>query len=167
MIGMISLIGCTKTTNNTTVVKDSIYYSHWTELNTQLQVDAQNDSLYVQSITAPSITASIISSGAVIGYYGYPNGSGDTAMFSEAEMSLIVPTQMLVSPGTIQILSVGDLSYSAQAGYLFRYVVIPGDVLAGTSMNGMTQQQLNKMSFSDVQKAISSAKQTSGNTFNP
>lgn len=70
------------------------------------------------------------------------------------------------SPGQITINSLYDLTYSSSAGYLFRYVVIPANVLT-TSFNGMTQQQLDKMSFSDLQKAVNNAKQTSGNTFNP
>ena len=166
VIGMFSVTSCKKTTNNTTVVQDSIYYSAWIPLNMQLTVDpSTGDTLYVQQITAPAITSKIVSRGAVVAYYGYPASAGDTVIFDEAEVGNYVGISY--STGSIQVEGFNiDLSYSSSGGYLFRYVVIPGNVLT-TSFNGMTQQQLNKMSFTDLQKAINTAKQTSGNSFTP
>jgi len=167
VIAIFSIVSCTKTNNNTTVVKDSIYYSNWSPLAMTMQVDpTSGDTFYVQTITAPSVTASIISKGAVLGYFGYPSSATDTTVLTESAMAASEGTLMAFSPGQIFLNSVYDLTYSASAGYLFRYVVIPADILT-TSFNGMTQQQLNKMSFSDVQKAINSAKQTSGKTLTP
>jgi hypothetical protein len=164
VIGMFSVTSCKKTTNNTTVVQDSIYYSAWTPLSMTQNIVTAGDTLYVQDITAPKITASIVSKGAVVAYYGYLTSNSDTAVLNEAELGY--EAGVTFAAGIIEVTGYNvDLSYS-NGGFLFRYVVIPGNVLT-TSFNGMTQQQLNKMSFTDLQKAINTAKQTSGNTFTP
>jgi len=127
-------------------------------------VVAAGDTLYVQDITAPKITANIVSKGAVVGYFGYVTQSGDTAAFNEAEFGY--NTGVVFATGLIEITGYGvDISYN-NGGFLFRYVVIPGNVLT-TSFNGMTQQQLNKMSFTDLQKAISASQSASGRTLTP
>jgi hypothetical protein len=164
VIGSFATTSCKKTTTNNTVVKDSVYYSAWIPLSTALQVDNAGDSFYVDEITASAITAKVISQGAIVGYFGYPVSTTDTLIFNEAEFGY--NTEVGISPGAIDIQSVVDLTYTGSTGYLFRYVIIPGNVLT-TSFNGMTQQQLNKLSFSDVQKAVNAAKQASGNTFTP
>jgi hypothetical protein len=164
VIAMLSTTGCKKTTTNNTVVKDSVYYSAWLPLSTQMTIDpSSGDTFYTQQISAPAITASVISKGAVIGYYGYPTSGGDTLMFDEAEFGSFA--EMSVTTGNIEIDAASDLTYTNN-GYLFRYVIIPGNVLV-TSFNGLTQQQLHRLSFSDVQKAVNTAKQSSGNTFTP
>jgi len=166
LVGIFSVTfsSCKKTTTNNIVSKDSIYYSPWVQISMTLQVQSNGDSLYFDNITAPAITAKVISQGAILGYYGYPTQSGDTAMFDEAEYGSIAG--VTYAPGSIQIEGYDvDLSYNNN-GFLFKYVVIPGSILAGTSLNGMTQQQLSKMSFTDIQKAINSGKQATGNTFN-
>lgn len=164
---MFSVTSCTKKNTYNTVVQDSIYYSKWVPLSMTMQIDATSgDTFYVQAINAPRITASIISHGAVLCYYGFPSSATDTTVYTESTMLGLNQTLTAYSPGQITINSLYDLTYSSSAGYLFRYVVIPANVLT-TSFNGMTQQQLDKMSFSDLQKAVNNAKQTSGNTFNP
>jgi hypothetical protein len=155
---MFSVTSCKKTT--TTVVQDSVYYSAWSTLNMTQDIVSAGDTLYVQDITAPKITASVVSKGAVVAYYAYVSQSGDTTVLNEAELGY--ESGVTFSVGLIEVTGYGtDLS-----GALFRYVVIPGNVLV-TSFNGMTQQQLNKMSFTDLQKAINSVKQTSGNVLTP
>ena len=123
-------------------------------------VVSAGDTLYIQDITASKITANVVSKGAVVAYYGYVAQSGDTAVFNEAELGY--ESGVTFATGLIEVTGYNtDLS-----GTLFRYVVIPGNVLT-TSFNGMTQQQLNKMSFTDLQKAINNSQQTSGRTLNP
>ena len=165
VIAMFSVTSCTKKTTNNTVVQDSIYYSAWIPLSMTQEIPSAGDTLYLDEIAAPAITAKIISQGAVLGYYGYPTQSGDTLISPESDYGLYAEINITV--GNIEVEGFNtNLSYNA-GGFLFRYVVIPGNVLASTSFKGMTQQQLNKMSFSDVQKAINASKQASGNTFNP
>jgi hypothetical protein len=163
VIGIFFTTGCKKTT--TTVVQDSVYYSSWTPLSlTMSGTDTQGDTIYSQQISAPAITAKFISKGAVLAYFGYPSQSGDTVVFNEAELGSFAAVSF--APGAIEIDSYGyDISYS-NGGYLFRYVLIPGNVLT-TSFKGMTQQQLNKMSFTDVQKTINSWQTASGRSLNP
>jgi hypothetical protein len=157
---MFSVTSCKKTTNNTTVVQDSIYYSKWTTLSMTQDVVSAGDTLYIQDITAPKVTSAIISKGAVLGYYGYVTQSGDTAVFDEAELGY--EAGVTFGTGIVEVTGYNvDLS-----GNLFRYVVIPGNVLT-TSFNGMTQQQLNKMSFTELQKVINNTQQGSGRTLNP
>ncbi|HEX3935442.1 MAG TPA: hypothetical protein VHW43_12230, partial [Puia sp.] len=121
VIAMFSVTSCTKKTTTNTVVQDSIYYSAWAPLNMTLQIDpTTGDSLYFDEITAPAITAKIISQGAVLGYYGYPSQSGDTLMFDEAEYGSIAAVSY--TPGSIEVEGFGvNLSYSA-GGFLFKYV---------------------------------------------
>ena len=162
---LFSVVSCTKNNNTTTVEKDSIYYSPWIKLS-MTPTDA-GDTAFYQVLSASHVTQNVLSTGAVLSYIGevgVPN-AGDTAV-----------VDLLAANGT-QFLTVGqieidsyyvDLSYSTNAPYLYRYVVIPGSILATTSLHNLTQQQLQKMSFTEIQKAASTPLQTSsGKTFNP
>jgi hypothetical protein len=152
---VLSMVSCKKTTTNTTVVKDSIYYSPWIAIN--MQFDA-SDSVYYELFTASQLTASIISSGAVLTYYGFPTGTGDTAVLDQSTMQLYSYAQISFAPDSIQILTPYgyDLTYSASqgSGYLFRYVIIPGNVLSSSAYKNLSRDQLNHLSFTDVSKAL-------------
>ena len=151
LVGLFFVGGCSKSSNNNSSGKDSIYYSPWQSLSMS-PTDA-GDTIYAGNITAPSITAAVVSHGAVVTYLGapgYPN-TGDTAAESAVDFGLYTT----LIPGNIQLSSYGldnDLSTN-NSGFLFRYVVIPGTVLASTSLGSFTQQQLSKMSFTELQKA--------------
>jgi hypothetical protein len=122
------------------------------------------DSLYYQDFSASKITQSVLSTGAVIGYIGVPSSpnAGDTSI---TELYYWGAAEIL-SPGSLEVDASGyqnDLS-----GLLYRYVVIPGSILTTTALHNLTQQQLQKMNFSDLQKAANTPlKGTSGNTFTP
>ena len=150
-----SMVGCKKTTNNTTEVKDSIYYSPWTPLT--MTFDA-TDSVYYESFTNSKITASVVSSGAILTYYGYPEGGGDTAVLDQSTMQLYSYAQVSFSTDSIQILTPYgyDLTYSASSGqgYLFRYVIIPANILSSSAYKNLSRDQLNHLSFTDVSKAL-------------
>ncbi len=156
VIAIISLVGCKKTTNNTTVVKDSIYYSSWAALSMQLNVDANNDSIYYQDFDNSRITQSVVSSGAIIGFFGITDGSGDTTALDVAELSSYYNIEQQISVGVLDLSALTDLSYS-NGGFLYRYVIIPGNVLANSSLAGLTRIQLQHMSFTDVQKSVTAA----------
>jgi hypothetical protein len=150
---LISMVSCKKTTTNNTVVKDSIYYSPWTQLS--MQFDA-TDSVYYQDFTNSQITASVVSSGAVLAYFGYPGQTaGDTIVVDEATMALYYATQLSFGTGTMELETPYpyDLSYSNN-GYLFRYVIIPANVLSSTAYKNLSRDQLNHLSFTDVSKAL-------------
>jgi hypothetical protein len=158
-------VGCKKTTTNTTVVKDSIYYSSWTPLSMTLNVDANNDSIYSEDFNNSKITQSVVSTGAIIGFFGIINGSGDTTALNVAELSAFYNIEQQISVGDLNVSALVDLSY-ANGGFLYRYVIIPGNVLANTSLANLTKTQLQHMSFTDVQKALTAASSSTGSRLN-
>lgn len=172
LLGVFAFTSCTKKTTTTTVVQDSVYYSAWTPI--AMQVDL-TDSLYAETFNNSKITAAVISRGAVLGFIGYPSGNGDTVALSIAEAAPEYYVEEILQPGSITLTTpyqpqynCCDLSYGATSGYLYRYVIISGNVLANSSLSGLTQQQLQKMNFTDIQKAASTPRQTSsGSVFNP
>jgi hypothetical protein len=163
MTALFLAVGCKKTTTNTTVVKDSIYYSSWAQLSMTLNVDANNDSLYYQDFNNSKITQSVVSTGAIIGFFGVTDGSGDTTALNVAELSSYYNIEQQISVGVLDVSALADLSY-ANGGFLYRYVIIPGNVLANTSLANLTKTQLQHMSFTNVQKAVSSAATSKGAT---
>jgi hypothetical protein len=149
------MVSCKKTTTNTTVVKDSIYYSPWIAMN--MQFDG-TDSVYFETFTNSKLTASVVSSGAVLTYYGYPTGTGDTAVLDQSTMALYTYAQVAFSFDSIEVQTPYpyDLTYSASqgSGYLFRYVIIPANILSSTAYKALSRDQLNHLSFTDVSKAL-------------
>jgi hypothetical protein len=122
-------------------------------------IDNNNDTFYTQSFVSRSITADVVAKGLVIGYLGYPDGTGDTVVENASEFA---PTlQQLFVTDSIVVQSFGGTSGpyfnydpSSGSGFLYRYVIIPGNVAAGTSINGLTQAQLKKISYPDLTKAL-------------
>jgi hypothetical protein len=151
-IGFFSLIGCSKSNNNSTSAKDSVYYSPW--MTIAMSPTDGGDTIYAGTISASSITPTILRSGAVITYLGLPGdpGTGDTA----AEIPVDYGLYCTFVPGSIDLTSLGYLNdfSTGNYGFLFRYVVIPGTVLETT---GLTRQQLKSMNFTEVTKALQSA----------
>jgi len=157
LVGLISVIGCKKTTNNTVVMQDSVFYSPWT----QLKMTTIGDTVYYQDITASKLTQSLLNTGVVLSYLGSP-GTSDTAISNASDYGLY----QVLHVGYIEVQSYGylnDFSYSS-SGYLYRYVIIPGSVLTTTSLKNFSVQQLNKMSYTDVQKAIGKADSSSSSS---
>jgi hypothetical protein len=149
LVGLFSLVGCSKSNNSSTVVKDSVYYSPWLTI-TMAPTDA-GDTIFTGAISASHVTASILSSGAVLTYLGSPGypAAGDTAAESTLDYGLLTT----LVPGGIQLLSFGlgsDFS-TTNSGFLIRYVVIPGTVLATTKL---TPQQLKSMNYAEVTKLL-------------
>lgn len=151
-IGFISVIGCKKSNNNNTVVsgKDSIYYSPWITLSMGFsQIDpGTGDSAFEQVIAAKTVTAAIVSHGVVLTYVvqGLTN-NGDTVI-SNAE-SILNP---FLYVGSIDLYGLADFS-----GALFRYVVIPGNVLTTSSLKDYSVQQLKTMSYTEVTGVLKAA----------
>ena len=154
-VTVLSMVSCKKTTTNNTVVKDSIYYSPWIAMS--MQFDG-TDSVYFESFTNSKLTASVVSSGAVLTYYGYPSGTGDTVVLDQSTMALYTFSQVAFTVDSIEVQTPYpyDLTYSASqgAGYLFRYVIIPANVLSSTAYKNLSRDQLNHLSFTDVSKAL-------------
>jgi hypothetical protein len=155
VIGLFSVIGCSKSNNTTTVVKDSVYYSPW--LNISMSPTDAGDTAFTGTISASRVTATIVSSGAVLTYLGEPGtpSTGDTAAESAVDFGLYTS----LVPGSIELLSLGygaDFS-TDNSGFVFRYVIIPGTVLETTKL---TPQQLKSMSYTEVTKLLNTAGKT-------
>jgi hypothetical protein len=147
VIGVFSMIGCTKKTTTTVYTQDSVYSSNWVAL--AMDSNATNQD-WEQTISAPAVTASILSTGVVLGYGAYVVSQGDTVEEASLEFDMY------------QTFSVGSIFLQAgfdNSGLLYRYVVVPGNVLAGTKL---TPAELKAMNYTEVTKLLSTtAKQAS------
>jgi hypothetical protein len=135
---------------------DSIIYSQWIVLSMSVQVDSLNDSLWSQTIAATSLTSAIIDNGAVLSYIGIP-GSGtsgtDTAVFSISEASTYfgsVTQNFFV--GEIDLFSLINYSQS-----LYRYVLIPGNILTSSIFKQYSKAQLRGMDLNTIKKLLATA----------
>jgi hypothetical protein len=166
--GLIALVSCTKTgpagaTGATGATgasgatgaagPDSVQYSPWITLSIETRtVDMFNDSIYVDTIAAPGITASVLSSGAVIGYLYAPSliTAGDSTIINVDNGYL---TQMLQMPELGKIVLVW-FQPNDFTGYQYRYVIVPGNIqTTGTSGTGPTSfspGQLKTMTYPDL-----------------
>ncbi len=148
-VGFFSLIGCSK--SNNTSAPTSVYHSPWQTI-TMAPTDA-GDTAYTGTISASKVTAAVVNGGAVLTYLGQPGfpAAGDTA----AESSIDFGLYTTLVPGSIDLLSLGYLNdfSTSNFGFLFRYIVIPGNVLATT---GLTRQELKSMNYTEVTKALNS-----------
>jgi hypothetical protein len=122
-----------------------------------------NDSIYVDTIAAPGITASVLSSGAVIGYLYAPSliTAGDSTIINVDNGSL---TQMLQMPELGKIVLVW-FQPSDFTGYQYRYVIIPGNIettsTSGTGPTSYGPGQLKTMNYSTLDDILKM--RTSGN----
>ena len=149
--GIISMIGCTKNNTTTVYTKDSVFSSNWTTL--VMDSSSTSDGAWEQTISAPAVTASILDNGVVLGYGAYVSTGTDTVVEQAFEFGLY----QTLSPGSIFLQSVFNNN-----GLFYRYVIVPGSVLAGTKM---TPQELKSMSYTEVTKLLgTTAKQAAAPT---
>ena len=125
---------------------DSVQYSAWKTLAmTYAGSDSNGDSVFTQTITASSITSTILNKGAVIGYLLVSDPvSGDSSVIVASQAM-----QEFVAVGKIDLVSYG----TDWSGYDYRYVVIPSKV-ATTSISGSvktyTSDQLKQLDYSTL-----------------
>lgn len=152
VIGFISMTGgCKKTTENITQGTDSVYSSGWLEITTSY---VSTDSAYEATITNSAITQSVVSDGVVLSYLGYVSSSNDTV----GELASEDGVYTLFTVGTLQVISpYGDLTY-ANSGYFYRYVIVPGSVLA---TNNLTKQEAKSLSYTEITKLASGSRTSS------
>jgi hypothetical protein len=176
-MGLITMVSCTKTgpagaagatgaTGATGAAgPDSVQYSPWITLVTQgRSVDMFNDSIYIDTITAPAVTSSVLSSGAVIGYlYTLNPLTGDSAILNVDDEQLVALVQV-PEAGKIVLywFPYADVDYT---GYKYRYVIIPGNIettsTSGTSPLSYNPGQLKTMTYPDLDGILKM--RTSGN----
>jgi hypothetical protein len=147
-IGLLSVVGCSKSNNNnSTSNKDSVIYSSWTQL---AMTYSTADSDYEQSISAPILTQKVLSTSVILGYVGIITNSNDTATENASEFF-----DQAFDLGQIELFSLADFS-TVSTGFLYRFMVIPGNTITSTALRKYSRQQLEKMSFKDIQNAINS-----------
>lgn len=142
VIGFFSLIGCSKSNNNSSPSTDSVYTSSWTTLAMSFN---STDSDYEQNISAPAITSAILDDGVVLGYGAYLNNNNDTVVEQALEFDMY------------QTFSVGNIFLQAgfdNSGLWYRYVIIPGSVL---TTNNLTPLEAKSLSYAEVTKLLSPA----------
>jgi hypothetical protein len=134
-------VGCSKSNNNSSSNKDSVLYSAWQSFNMKYEgLDNNNDSVYDQTVTASSITQSILDKGSVVVYIA--DGSGDYANAADAGFSV-----------TFGLGQIYISTYSAiPSGWTFRYVVIPGNISVTSqgSVRTYTPNQLKAMTYDEA-----------------
>jgi hypothetical protein len=127
---------------------DSVVYSNWITLTFTYNA---NDSLYHDTLSAPTITAGILDSGVILTYIEFPDANNVAHIQPVSALNYIISEDYSV--GEINILSTQDLT-----NLQYRYVTIPGSLLAGNSairkVNGYTTAQLKAMSYAQVQQVL-------------
>jgi hypothetical protein len=129
---------------------DSVIYSAWTPLALTY---VAKDTLFEQTINAPSITKAILDSGVVLSYVNFQDTSGTYH---------VIPTAGLVTIGIFEDFAVGQINIQSVRDYStlpYRYVVIPGSKKAGNSaatqkVKGYTIQELKAMPYEQVQQVL-------------
>ncbi len=128
---------------------DSVVYSNWITLSFTYN---PNDSLYEDTLSAPTITEGILDSGIILTYIEFPDANNVSHIQPVSALNYIISEDYTV--GQINIISTQDLS-----DLQYRYVTIPGSKAAGNSaatrkVNGYTTQQLKAMSYAQVQQVL-------------
>lgn len=149
LVALLSFPSCSKGPKGDTgpAGPDSVFHSPWLTLNMSDSVETGlNDTVAVQNVFAPAITQSIIDGGMILTYIGVPDNNGNVVEEENAGENM----EVTISVGAIYLRSFIDFST-----YDFRYVVIPGTIVAQIeSTTGMSQTQIRNMSYSDLNKAL-------------
>jgi hypothetical protein len=138
IIGLFSLISCSKTNNNTVTTPDSVFTSPWITL----VLDSNSSTLgdWEETISAPAITSAILDDGVVLGYGAYLDLNNDTVVSAAIEYDIF------------QTFYVGNIFLQSGAndnGLWYRYVTIPGHVL---TTKGLTPIQAKSLSYAEITK---------------
>jgi hypothetical protein len=163
VIGFASLTsGCKKTYTTNVTSADSVYSSGWLTIDDAIVTDSYGDTAYQQAFSNSAITQAIVSDGVVLSYLGYEaSGTGTTTdTVAEAALEFDVYTTYAVGSVTIDSYPYDDGGYGDLngQGLFYRYVIVPGSVLATTKL---TRQQAKSMSYTEITKALAAAKTSS------
>jgi hypothetical protein len=159
VIGLFSVVGCSKSNSNSTPAStsDSVYSSGWLSFQMTPEVSG-GDTVYQTTFTNAAITSAVVDNGIVLSYLGFAESSGTgTGNDTVSEQTLEYNTLTSYQIGSVTIESFppdaggfGDLSTNV-TGLVFRYVIVPGRLLAATKL---TPQQLKAMNYTEVTKLL-------------
>jgi hypothetical protein len=162
VIGFVALSGgCKKTYTTVVQSKDTVSTSGWLTINDSVYVDNLGDTSYQETFGNSHVTQAIVSDGIVLGYLGEASG-GDTIAALASEYA--VYTTYAAGSVTIDSYPEDDNGSGDWTGSLFRYVIVPGSVLA---TNNLTKQQAKSMSYTAITKLLSTAKTSSPASITP
>jgi hypothetical protein len=130
---------------------DSVVYSAWTPLALTY---VAADTLFEETITAPSITQAILDSGIILSYVNFKEQNGTYH---------VIPTVGLLGAAVFEDFSVGTINIASVQDYStlpYRYVTIPGSLKTGSNasdikVKGYTIQELKAMPYEQVQQLLS------------
>jgi hypothetical protein len=126
---------------------DSVVYSAWIPLSFKFNT---NDSLYEDTLLAPTLTKGILDSGVILTYIQFPDQNNVKHIQPVSSLNYIISEDY--SPGKINILSTQDLT-----DLEYRYVTIPGSKKANSAtekVKGYTPQELKAMSYEQAQQVL-------------
>jgi hypothetical protein len=134
---------------------DSVIYSGWIQLSMSAFLDNNNDTFYYEAIHAPGLTKGVIDSGLILTYLDVP----DQTTGADNLVNAAVYIQEYYAADSIYLYSFaggGATSGVNYSGLKYRYVILPGTIKDGTISSGpakgLTQQELQNMSYQAVQK---------------
>ena len=126
---------------------DSVVYSAWIPLNFTYNV---TDSLYEDTLLAPTITQGILDSGVILTYIQFPDQNNVSHIQPVSALNYIISEDYSI--GQINIISTKDLT-----NLEYRYVTIPGSRKANSTsvkVKGYTPTELKAMSYEQVQQVL-------------
>lgn len=103
------------------------------------------DSNYEETLPAPAITSSILQNGVILGYGAYLNQNNDTVEEAAIEFDMYQ---------TFKVDSILLQAGFNNSGLWYRYVTIPGHVLA---TKGLTPAEVRSMSYAEITRMFSPA----------
>jgi len=151
---IMGMVGCSKGTTGPAgpagpAGPDSVLHSSWITLNT---VYNSNDTLYEDTLIAPSITIGIIDSGVVLSYIEFTDQNNVVHIEPMASLGSFAFEDF--TAGKINIASRFDLT-----GNKYRYIVIPSPKKTlSTSpgkIYGYTPAELKAMPYAQAQQVLS------------
>lgn len=151
---LIGMISCNKGSTGSTgsvgpAGPDSVVYSSWISLSFTYNA---NDTLYEDTLLAPSLTKAILDSGVILTYVNSIDQNG---------IYHVIPTSGLVTLNIFEDFSVGKINIVSVNDYStlpYRYVTIPGSMKVGNAasqkIKGYTIEELKTMPYEMVQQVL-------------
>ena len=130
---------------------DSVVYSQWISLAFTYNT---TDSAFEDTLAAPSITQRILDSGIILTYVNFQEQDG-----TYQEIAVSAFSNFIFEDYSLGLINIG--SETDYSGLPYRYVTIPGSMVAVTStgaktVKGYTIEELKAMPYTKVQQVISS-----------
>jgi hypothetical protein len=140
---------------------DSVLHSAWITLTTTVDTFTTGggtpDSVFLDTLVTPAITQAVLDSGVILSYVqNLFNNDGSIVNVLDYAGYL----EVTYRAGEIDIAVMSDIS-----GSQFRYVIIPGSILAqSAAFKDYTKQEIRKMDFATATRLVNEATtKTTGN----